>query len=567
MFRVIEAPTQGYLSPTLAAAVAEANKESLQPVAYFYADWCPPCQALRKSFTDPLIVAALEGTYIVQFSADVWKQSARSNKFFFNAIPVLFTLDEQGLPVDRIDGSAWSENTPKNMAVALRRFFHQPSGTMASLWRLFSESSPSLVWEGKNLQQWIAEMNRLAEVHHRVTFSRERDFDLRDKQLKELEAARKAFGEMFGDRAPATIPALIDNLKSGSDSVRSWTVHVLNTIGPLARQAVPALTRALDGYTNKPNSLHVFASMGIANALGFIGTAAGVPALARAIQKKNDSVATCAVSALARAGTPEGIATLIKALADQNIDVPVRCDIAKAAVAALATIKAHSPQEAKAAPRVIAAEPQPPHDPIAHETQAEATSQVRFICPKCDKRLKAPETARGKKVKCSKCGHPLKVPAAQDTVQPPAPIPPKAHPAIGSRYNRRTSPAKWTAVLSDLADQDSQGELQPQLWLLCQKPSMAVTLLTRRPEAAAALVDGVPELVEFLDEQAAAVFPVKSGRNVLALLRALFAGDYGSDKPVVLGGAAACAPSEDVKQILKMFGRAEALSMGSIAQW
>ena len=63
------------------------------------------------------------------------------------------------------------------------------------------------------------------------------------------------------------------------------------------------------------------------------------------------------------------------------------------------------------------------------------------------------------------------------------------------------------------------------------------------------------------------VIPVANGGNVLKLLRALFAGDYGSDKPVVLGGVAACAPPEDVKQILGMFGRQEALVIGSVTQW
>ena len=59
-------------------------------------------------------------------------------------------------------------------------------------------------------------------------------------------------------------------------------------------------------------------------------------------------------------------------------------------------------------------------------------------------------------------------------------------------------------MFSELAAQDNGGKLQPQLWLLCQKPSMAIALLTRRPEASAALVTGVPELAEFSDGQAAA---------------------------------------------------------------
>ena len=111
----------------------------------------------------------------------------------------------------------------------------------------------------------------------------------------------------------------------------------------------------------------------------------------------------------------------------------------------------------------------------------------------------------------------------------------------GAWYNRRTNPQQWSAVFAALCHQDEQGELRPQLWLLCQQPSMAVVLLTKPSESAAALVAGVPEFVEFSDGAAAAIFPVANGGNVLKLLRALFAGDYGSDKPVVLGGVAACA--------------------------
>ncbi len=56
---------------------------------------------------------------------------------------------------------------------------------------------------------------------------------------------------------------------------------------------------------------------------------------------------------------------------------------------------------------------------------------IRVRCSSCDKVLKAPESARGKKVKCS-CGHAFRIPekklAAAAEAPPPRPAPPKRTP-------------------------------------------------------------------------------------------------------------------------------------------
>jgi hypothetical protein len=40
-------------------------------------------------------------------------------------IPAFFRLDAEGKPVARIDGGAWAENIPKNMAPPLKTFFNE----------------------------------------------------------------------------------------------------------------------------------------------------------------------------------------------------------------------------------------------------------------------------------------------------------------------------------------------------------------------------------------------------------------------------------------------------------
>jgi len=217
-------------------------------------------------------------------------------------------------------------------------------------------------------------------------------------------------------------------------------------------------------------------------------------------------------------------------------------------------------------------EPTPAPPPPRGEPAAAPADDgmVRFPCLKCGKRLKAPPAARGKAGKCSKCQTRFVVPTADAGAAGAdgsgANGPPAAA-AGGPGYTRRPNPAEWAGVFGELAAQDNRGDARPQLWLLCQTPPMAVTLLTSHPAPAAALVAGVPELAEFSDGRAAVIFPIRNGRDALALLRALFAGSYGADTPVVLGGAAAGAPPADIEQILAMFGRGEALMIGSVAVW
>ena len=69
------------------------------------------------------MVNAFEGIYLIRLDADKWGWG--ENGFDFDAIPIFFKLDSEGRPSGEvIDGGAWGENIPKNMAPPLDEFFH-----------------------------------------------------------------------------------------------------------------------------------------------------------------------------------------------------------------------------------------------------------------------------------------------------------------------------------------------------------------------------------------------------------------------------------------------------------
>jgi thiol-disulfide isomerase/thioredoxin len=121
-------PSEAALAEVLKDQAGKAKELHQKPYAYFYADWCGPCKALRKSLDDrdALMMNAFEGTYIIQLDADTWGKKLAGTRFTVKAIPVLFELKKDGQPTGRkIDGGAWGEDIPKNMAPPLKAFFRR----------------------------------------------------------------------------------------------------------------------------------------------------------------------------------------------------------------------------------------------------------------------------------------------------------------------------------------------------------------------------------------------------------------------------------------------------------
>jgi thiol-disulfide isomerase/thioredoxin len=121
-------PQDGDLSAMLATEAQTAGALDQMPVVEFDATWCPPCQAIDAAIQsgDQLMFAAYKGTYIIKLDVDEWGwKNGKVQDFRFDGIPVYFKLDSQGKQTGEvIDGGAWGEDIPENIAPVMDKFFH-----------------------------------------------------------------------------------------------------------------------------------------------------------------------------------------------------------------------------------------------------------------------------------------------------------------------------------------------------------------------------------------------------------------------------------------------------------
>lgn len=118
----------GELQSMLADDAQKAMSQGLMPVVEFDATWCPPCQAIDKAINSKngLMMDAYSGTYIIKLDVDEWGwKNGKVKNFRFDGIPVYFKLDEKGKQTGEvIDGGAWGEDIPENIAPVMDEFFH-----------------------------------------------------------------------------------------------------------------------------------------------------------------------------------------------------------------------------------------------------------------------------------------------------------------------------------------------------------------------------------------------------------------------------------------------------------
>lgn len=121
---VVLEPGTGQLVSLLDREIANAATQHRVPFVQITAEWCVPCKKLRASLGDSLMQDAFAGTYIIRVDADAWKNELKKAGFDHPAIPVFFAVDAKVRPTGaKIDGGAWGEDIPANMAPPLKRFF------------------------------------------------------------------------------------------------------------------------------------------------------------------------------------------------------------------------------------------------------------------------------------------------------------------------------------------------------------------------------------------------------------------------------------------------------------
>lgn len=117
-------PDQGTLAALLPAELKKAQAKKLRPFLELRAEWCKPCKELEASLGDKRMIDAFAGTYLISVDVDEFTGQLDPLGFDGSAIPVFYELDASARPTGRkIDGGAWAENIPANMAPPLKAFF------------------------------------------------------------------------------------------------------------------------------------------------------------------------------------------------------------------------------------------------------------------------------------------------------------------------------------------------------------------------------------------------------------------------------------------------------------
>lgn len=117
------------LQAMLAGEAQKAFALGQIPVVEFDATWCPPCIAIDAALEskNELMLKAYADTYLIKLDVDEWGwNNGGFQDFRFDAIPVYFKLNAQGHQTGEvIDGGAWNEDIPENIAPVMDEFFHR----------------------------------------------------------------------------------------------------------------------------------------------------------------------------------------------------------------------------------------------------------------------------------------------------------------------------------------------------------------------------------------------------------------------------------------------------------
>jgi thiol-disulfide isomerase/thioredoxin len=107
----------GKLNDLIKAEIASGKK----PLLYFTASWCGPCKAYKRSLSDPMMADALKDATLIMIDEGEDAENLLG-KYGIGAFPTYIKVNKDGYRVNQIDGGAWDDNTPENMAPVFTQF-------------------------------------------------------------------------------------------------------------------------------------------------------------------------------------------------------------------------------------------------------------------------------------------------------------------------------------------------------------------------------------------------------------------------------------------------------------
>ncbi|MCE3260430.1 MAG: hypothetical protein K0S12_2071 [Bacteroidetes bacterium] len=116
-----------YYSDSLHVPLTEIVKNETDKgqvaVLHFGATWCGPCRKFEAALRDSLMLAAMSGVTLISIDidddvlAEDW-----SGKNNIHAVPTFVKVDAMCNAVRKIDSGEWDDDTPEQIAPAMRDF-------------------------------------------------------------------------------------------------------------------------------------------------------------------------------------------------------------------------------------------------------------------------------------------------------------------------------------------------------------------------------------------------------------------------------------------------------------
>jgi thiol-disulfide isomerase/thioredoxin len=105
-----------------------ARNENLRLYAYVYADWCPPCRAMRAAVASHAsLQQAFDGTRVLMLNFDAYNclasEIAGRNVYPLRIVPLLIKIDPDGSFGDVVVPSLYIEHGPRAATIThIRKF-------------------------------------------------------------------------------------------------------------------------------------------------------------------------------------------------------------------------------------------------------------------------------------------------------------------------------------------------------------------------------------------------------------------------------------------------------------